>query len=253
MTSYRRLLRIVLALTMVLSLLAGPLSVSALADDVILGKTTMDKVNVRVGASTSAKLLFQIPKAGYVGTVKGEKYAEKIHWYKVEFQSPEEGNDRYYTGYINAEYFTILSEEEAASYRMGDTIATPTPIPEADPETGATPTPTPTPTAQSGSYDAPEGTIGIITNGGVNLRKGPSTSFGVITQLNRGDAVTVLTIPATISDKTFYFVRFGDTEGFVMSTFLRLNDDPYYTTPTPTPTPTPNRPYRPIQIGRAHV
>ena len=37
MTSYRRLLRIVLALTMVLSLLAGPLSVSALADDVILG------------------------------------------------------------------------------------------------------------------------------------------------------------------------------------------------------------------------
>ena len=32
----------------------------------------------------------------------------------------------------------------------------------------------------------------------MNLRKGPSTSFGLITQLNRGDAVTVLTIPATV-------------------------------------------------------
>ena len=50
----------------------------------------------------------------YVGTIKGEKDAEGIHWYKVEFQSPEEGNDRFYTGYINGQYFTVLSEEEAA-------------------------------------------------------------------------------------------------------------------------------------------
>ena len=242
MTSYRRLLSFALVLTMLISL-SGLFGASALADGDVLGKTTMDKVNVRVGASTTAKLLFQIPNAGYVGTIKGEKDAEGIHWYKVEFQSPEEGNDRFYTGYINGKYFTVLSEEEAKTYKMGDTIATPTPIPEADPETGATPTPTPVPTSgNTGSVDAPDGTVGVVTNGGVNLRKGPSTSFGVITQLNRGDVVTVLTIPNTISDKTFYFVRFGDTEGFIMSTFLRLPSDPessYTPTPVATPTPTP--------------
>ena len=242
MTTYRRLTRIVLVLTMVLSLLpVGLFAVPAMADTAILGKTTIHKVNVRVGASNSAKLLFQIPEAGYVGTLKGEKTAEGILWYKVEFKSPEPGNDRYYTGYMKAEFFTVLTEEEAAQYKMGDYIATPTPIPETDPETGATPTPTPTP-AVTGSVDAPAGTLGVITNSGVNLRKGPSTSFGVITQLNRGDVVTVLTIPTTISESTFYFVRYGDTEGFIMSTFLRLSDDPNTTVPpavTATPTPVP--------------
>ncbi len=244
MTSYRRLLRIALVLATLISLLllCAP---GALAEDPVLGKTNKDKVNVRVGASTSAKLLFQIPHAGYVGTVHEEKDAEGIHWYKVEFQSPDEGNDRYYIGYVNGGFFDLLTPEEAALYKMGDTIATPTPIPEVDPETGTTPTPTPVPTSEdTGSHDAPDGTVGVVTNGGVNMRKGPSTSFGVIAQLNRGDVVTVLTIPNTISDKTFYFIRYGNEEGFIMSTFLRLPSDgePAYT-PTPistaTPTPTP--------------
>ncbi len=243
MTSIRRLLRFALVLAMLIFLFALS-ATPALADDPVLGKTTADKVNVRVGASSSAKLLFQIPTAGYVGTVKSEKDAEGIHWYRVEFQSPEEGNGRFYTGYVNGEYFDLLTAEEAASYQMGDIVATPTPIPDVDPETGTTPTPTPQPTHQSGSTDAPNGTMGVVTNGGVNLRKGPATSFGVITQLNRGDVVTVLTIPNSISDKTFYFVRFGDTEGFIMSTFLRLpdQDDPVQYTPTPPQTPVPVTP-----------
>ena len=125
MTSYRRLLRIALVLATLISLLllCAP---GALAEDPVLGKTNKDKVNVRVGASTSAKLLFQIPHAGYVGTVHEEKDAEGIHWYKVEFQSPDEGNDRYYIGYVNGGFFDRLTPEEAALYKMGDTIAAPT-------------------------------------------------------------------------------------------------------------------------------
>ena len=249
MTAYRRrLLSIALVLAMLISFVPVGLSLlSAKADDdVLLGKTTADKVNVRYGASTTAKLLFQIPNAGYVGTVRGEKYAENIHWYRVEFLHPDADNDRYYTGYVNAEFFTLLTEEEAANYKMGQTVSTPTPVPSVDPGTNTTPSPTPAPTSNE-NIEAEPGTIGTITNGGVNLRKGPSTSFGVITQLNRGDQVTVLTIPTVISDKTFYFVRYGDTEGFIMSTFLRvegsggtITPSPSEPTATPTPAPTPS-------------
>ena len=243
MTSSRRMLLFALVLTLLLSLTC--LIPSALADLPALGKTNADKVNVRVGADRSAKILFQIPTAGYVGTVKGQKTVAGVLWYEVEFQSPEPGNDRFYPGYMMAQFIDLLTDEEAAIYKTGDTIATPTPIPQADPETGATPTPTPVPTsADTGSTDADAGTVGIVTNSGVNLRKGPSTSFGVITQLNRGEVVTVLTIPNTISDETFYFVRYGQQEGFIMSTFLRMPDSPDVTyTPSPvrtnTPTPAP--------------
>ena len=222
MTSYRRMLSIALVLTMLIALVPACLGTTAAkADGDTLGKTLADKVNVRVAADPSAKLLFQIPKAGYVGKVLGEKTVGKIHWYKVEMQSPEENNSRYYTGWINGTYFGLLTEEEAAVYKEGSTIATPTPVP-ADSGSGVTPSPTPVP-AQNVDIDADPNTIGVVNAGGVNMRKGPATSFGVITQLDRGDTVTVITKPSIISDKTFYRVRYNGQEGFIMSTFLNVD------------------------------
>ena len=227
-----RLICFVLVLSILISLV--PIGIiSASAEDDKLGKTTVDKVNVRVSASNSAKLLFQIPKAGYVGTIKGETTAEKIHWYKVEFQSPEKDNDHYYTGYINGNYFTPLSDAEAAVYKANMTVATPTPV-----SPGSTATATPVPQSNYASTDAPAGTTGTVTSSGTNLRSGPGKSFNAITQLNRGEVVTVLTIPAVESEQTFYRVRYGSTEGFIMSTYLKLNGDGNIS-PSPVATPTP--------------
>ena len=228
-----RLICFVLVLSILISLV--PVGImSAAADDVKLGKTTIDKVNIRVSPSSSAKLLFQIPKAGYVGTIKGETTAEKIHWYKVEFQSPDKGNDNYYTGYVNGNYFTPLTDAEAAVYKANMTVATPTPIP----PDGSTATPTPVPQSNYASSDAPAGTTGTVTSSGTNLRAGPGKNFNSITQLNRGEVVTVLSIPAVESDQTFYRVRYGSTEGWIMSTYLKLNGDTAIT-PSPITTPTP--------------
>ena len=238
MTAYRRIFCIALVMTMLAVLAPLVFSVSsARADHPLLGKTTADKVNVRVGAGKSEKLLFQIPNAGYIGTILGEAYADDIHWYRVEFKNPEPEANHYNIGYVNADFFTPLTEEEYAAYEASGSIATPTPIPAADPETGATPTPTPAPVNNTES-EAPAGTIGYIVNGsGVNLRKGPSKGFGVITQLNRGDMVTVLTIPSVISEDTFYRVRYGEDEGWVMSTYLQLEggENPVPVTVKPTP------------------
>ena len=228
-----RLICFVLVLAILISLV--PMGImSAFAEDEKLGKTTIDKVNVRVSDSNSAKLLFQIPKAGYVGTIKGESTSEKIHWYKVEFQSPEKDNDHYYIGYVNGNYFTPLTDQEASVYKASMTVATPTPIP----PVGSTATATPVPQSIYASSDAPAGTTGTVTSSGTNLRKGPGKSFDAITQLNRGEVVTVITIPAVESEQTFYRVRYGSTEGFVMSTYLKLNGDGTIT-PSPVTTPTP--------------
>ena len=228
-----RLICFVLALSILISLV--PVGImSAFAADEKLGKTTIDKVNVRVSDSNSAKLLFQIPKAGYVGTIKGESTSEKIHWYKVEFQSPEKDNDHYYIGYVNGNYFTPLTDQEASVYKANMTVATPTPIP----PVGSTATATPVPQSIYASTDAPAGTTGTITSSGTNLRKGPGKSFDAITQLNRGEVVTVITIPTVESEQTFYRVRYGSTEGFIMSTYLKVNGDGTIT-PSPVTTPTP--------------
>ena len=224
MTAYRRLLSIALVMTVLFFIVLFSTSLlSVKADSVAgkLGKTNTTSVNVRYGKSTGAKLLFQIPSAGYVGTIKDKVYNEKIWWYKMEFRSPEAGNNNYYTGYVNSQFIDILSDEEAQKYKMGDTIIA-----------GST-----TPPPSGGSGDAPSGTYGVITAGGVNFRTGPGTNFSVITQLNRGDKVTVLTIPDAINSNTFYFVRYGKTEGFIMSTFLSLTSEGGSSTPTPT-TPT---------------
>ena len=244
MTPYRcRVLCFALVLALLVSLVpAGFSAFSANAEEaVLLGKTTMDKVNFRYGTSDGAKIIFQIPNAGYVGTIKSEKVVNNVHWYRVEFQHPSPDNSRYYTGYINADFFTPLSAEEAAAYKMGDTVSTPTPVPVADPVSGVTPTPTPKPAGSNTNTDAPAGTIGVLTSSGVNMRKGPGKNFGVYFQLNRGDQVTVLTIPSVISEQTFYFVRYGDQEGFIMSTYLQVQSSSGNVIITPPPsTPTPS-------------
>lgn len=228
-----RVICFVLVLSILISLVPmGVLAASATEEK--LGKTTIEKVNVRVDDSESAKLLFQIPQAGYVGTIKGESTNEKIHWYKVEFQSPEKDNDHYYIGYVNSNYFIPLTDQEASVYKASMTVATPTPIP----PVGSTATATPVPQSIYASSDAPAGTTGTITSSGTNLRKGPGKSFDAITQLNRGEVVTVITIPAVESEQTFYRVRYGSTEGFIMSTYLKLNGDGNIT-PSPVTTPTP--------------
>ncbi len=217
MTSYRRrLLSIALVLTMLITLVPACLSTGFAEGETVLGKTIADKVNVRYGPSKSAKLLFQIPKAGYVGTIKGEKDAESVHWYQVEFQSPDQDNSNYYTGWVNGKYFQPLTASEASSYASSSA-------------------------ASSSSTEAAPGTVGVVTSYGVNFRKGPSKSFGVITQLNKGDQVTVLTKPDVISEKTFYFVRYDGREGWIMSTYLSVDgvtpssssSSPTTTTPPP--------------------
>ena len=228
-------------IALVLALLTGLLPavtagmMSAQAESKKYGMTTKDKVNFRVGPGTDSKFLFKL-SAGHVCEVLGTVTKNKVLWYQVKTKSPEAKDHTYY-GYVKGDCFRMLTDEEEAAWIAGKTVATPTPVPDT---TDGSPTPTPTPAANVDS-PAAEGATGYITNGGVNLRSGPGKTK-VLMKLNRGDIVSLLTVPSIISDDTYYKVSFNGITGYVMSTFVNPNGTSPVTTKAPssvTPTPTP--------------
>ena len=247
MTVYRRrLLGLVLALSLLLSLLPAGIGhdTNALADNPRLG-ITLDKVNVRYGASTGAKIIFSLP-ANHVCVILEEKDAEKIHWYRVETINPERKNSNTYLGYIHGDFFRELTEEEYKTYTASGIVATPTPIPET---IAGQPTPTPTPVPVSGKnemLDAAPGSIGVVTAGGTNLREGPGTGYHSMMKLDRNTQVTLLKIPSVRGpgSGTFFQVNYNNINGYIMSDYVSIlsggpaSGETVVTTPTPTPAPT---------------
>lgn len=251
MTVYRRrMLSFTLALSLLITLIpAGIGRISANAESEQLGMTLKERVIMRYGPSTGAKIMFYLPE-NHVCVIKEEKDAEKIHWYKVETNDPERQNGNLYTGYIHGDFFRPLTDEETAAYYAGNTIATPTPIPD---NSDGSPTPTPTP-AQNKNQDLPAkaGSMGSVTAGGTNFREGPGTGYRSITRLDRNTQVELLTIPSqrAAGSGTFYKVRYNNIVGYIMCDFISIisggpEDGSESATPTPTPqqsndaTPTP--------------
>ena len=243
MTVYRRqrLLCFALMLCLLCSLIPAGMGrdTAARADNKKLG-VTLDKVNVRYGASTGEKIIFSLPK-DHVCEILDEKNAEKIHWYRVSTTDPSRKNSNTYFGYIHGDFFRELTEAEYQAYYATGSAATPTPIPEAN---GNNPTPTPTP-APAGTTDltAKSGTRGVVTAGGTNFREGPGTGYHSLMKLDRNTQVEILTIPSVIGagSGTFFKVRYDGVTGYIMSDFISIlsggaeNGEATVATPTPTP------------------
>ena len=229
-----RILTLLLVFSLLMSVLPSDLSLlsSARAEDV-LGITTASGVNVRQGADTKAPYLFRLP-AGYAATILEEKDVNGIHWYRVSVTHPDPDNTRTYEGYIHGSFFRRMTDEERSNYNAQAGLPVATATPDAS---GNVPAPTGVPVI-NGSYNAPAGTIGVVTNGGTNLRQGPSIKTSRLESLDRGTQVEVLTIPTvTNSSETFYQVRYGNLTGYIMSTFLRVSTVPVVVTATAAPAP----------------
>ena len=204
-TNCRRFLCFVLAAFLLAALLpASVTNNTAVADDTVFGKTIKENVNFRVGPSMGDKVLFKI-QINTVVTVLGTVTANGYTWYKADARNP--ATNYVHTGYIRSDCFRLLSAEETAAYT--GTVVT------------AAPAATPSASETSTDSAAAAGTIGYITNDGVNFRMEPNGT--VIESLNKGTAVSVLTIPSVISAETWYKVEYNGKTGYIMSTFLNLN------------------------------
>jgi len=244
----RRLLALTLALGLLLSLVpfGANHDTAARAETQRLG-ITLNEVNVRYGASKSAKIMFSLPM-NHVCVILAEKDAEKIHWYRVETINPERKNSNTYYGYIHGDFFRELTPEEYQTYQAGSiVVSTPTPIPTSS---GGQPTPTPTPVApgavKNEMLQATAGSIGVVTAGGTNLREGPGTGYHSLMKLDRNTQVTLLMIPSVRGpgSGTFFQVNYNNQTGYIMSDYVSIlsggpvSGETIITTPTPTPAPT---------------
>ena len=121
---------------------------------------------------------------------------------------------------------------EPTEVPTGVPTAEPTPAPTATPTPAPTATPTPTPT---GPYTEPTERMiynavdGVLTKSGVNMRKGPSTKYGLVdSNLKSGLQLTVYA-----KDGDWYFLRVDKTGkyGYIHEDYVSLDDDDE---PTPT-------------------
>ena len=201
--------RLTVALALVLALAVVPLALALAESTATYGKATSDRVYVRKQPSTDADYWFRVDK-DHVAQILDEVTQGGKSWYKVETGHPDK-NGRTYTGYIMADFFTPLSEEEAANWAAGGSLG------------GSSSSGTTSGGQTSGStVTVVTGRQGEITAGGTNFRMSPKTSGEKIMTLERGTIVEITSIPDTIDTDHWYGVRYGGYNGYVMSTFIRL-------------------------------
>ncbi|MBR2717873.1 MAG: SH3 domain-containing protein [Clostridia bacterium] len=224
----KRMVALALALLMTLSVMPERLNGSAKAAGAY-GKVTADEVFLRKKPNTSADYWFRL-STGYVCEVLDVKTSGQITWYNVNVEHPSPESDRTYIGYIHGDFFTLLTEEEAAEYEKNGALKEETNAGESETVPGGNTTPegegeTPPSADQdsssaAGNTTAYAGATGQITNDGVNFRV--SEGGQLIRKLDRGTVVEILSIPAAIDTNHWYKIRYDGDEGYVMSTFMKV-------------------------------
>ncbi len=211
--TWKRFAALALALVMFMSLMplvSGTSNARAVGS---YGKTIANGVRVRKQPSTSADYWFRIDM-GYVCELMETTTSEGLTWYKVTVEHPDDGNTRTYVGYIHGDYFTPMTDEEAAAWEAN-------PVQPGKTTASVTTSTNTTGTSASTNAAAATGTTGTITHGGVNFRQ---TEGGqVIGKLERGDVVELLSIPSVIDSNHWYYVRYNGNVGYVQAPFIQVN------------------------------
>ena len=149
-------------------------------DGTVQAKLTAD-VNLRRGAGTN----YGVIKVIGTGTTVTVTDASNSQWYKVKLSDGTEG-------YLFSEYLKVTSGN----------------IDSAKPS--AKPTPTPAPS---------NGTVQAKTTSDLNVRKGPSTSYGIIKVIDMNVTVTV----TEATNSSWYKVKLSDgTEGYLAAQYLKI-------------------------------
>ena len=247
--AWKKVMAVMLTVVLVLGtipVLRGA-ELSADAETVVLGRTTMSSVNVRKSASTASDYWLRLP-LGYVCYVLEQTSKKDGVWYKVKAVNPYSDSGRTIEGYILGNCLEILSEAETAEWLANPTQPNQSPTP-----TGGFSTDTPT---------------GQITSSGVNFRVGPSLKAGTQGKLDRGMVVELLAIPALNDPDPWYYIKYDGKVGYIQGPFLavinRGNLIPGGGTVTATPrpdvtpvpgteTPTPTAIVTPVPVVLGHV
>ena len=150
------------------------------------GKITTD-ANFRSDPSTKTGTIYGVIAKNTEVEITGvPKEGDANGWYRVVYQGQ--------AGYVFCDLIEVL-------------------------EGGAEPTPAP------GFGTEVTGVTGEVTTTKVNFRRTaekPTNNANVIVQLNPGQEFEILTVPDTVSDKTWYRVRYNGEVGYIQANFVRI-------------------------------
>ncbi len=151
----------------------------AVDDETIYETTRAARATVKVNMRRSPEgdVLFVLPEGTQV-TLIGEAGG----WYKVIYSSS--------TGYISKAYLT--ENQTSAPVQPESTVK-----PETTPDTSG------------------QGTTAYVTGDSVNLRKGPSTGYGVVKVLRKGDEITFYSLT-----DGWYLIKAGGDTGYISSKYV---------------------------------
>ena len=235
----KRVCKMLMAALLSLALLLPLLGAAAEDSATVYGVCTADSVRVRKQAATSAKIWFYIDE-GFVAEILNEIKGSdgNVIWYKINSTHPVP-NGRTYIGYVSADYFRPLTEQETEDYLkgLGVTLPTATPTAESTEEPTATPAPeaTATPSADDSGYTGKDviGASGTVI-GATNFRSKPSTTTGsILATIPAWTKVEITGVPAGDAEEPWYRVVYKDQIGYVHGGMLRVDDAGV--TPTPAP------------------
>ena len=139
------------------------------------------------------KMLFKVSK-GTVCPVLSKITANGYDWYEVTARDPDNGRE--FTGYIRGDCFRVLGE--------GETVNTGTSSSTTTVKSGSS-------SATADNLAAPENAVGTINDWGVNFRSAPWGN--VITKLDQGTQVTVLSVPKARTRQNWFQVQYKGQQG----------------------------------------
>ncbi len=223
---WKRLMAVLLCLAMIV-----PAAAVSEEDAKVYGVCTADGVRVRKQPKTSASVWFYVDE-GHVAEITGEVKDDdgNVTWYKVESPHPDP-NGRTYTGYIHADYFRPLTEEDVPVTPSAEEPTDP-PADEAEimpvDEPAADVTPRPSTEGYVGGtsgYDGVEVTgAKARTKGDTNFRTAPSTSNGkIICEIPGKTELEILALPR--EGGKWYCVAYNGKVGYVNSGMIDVLDE----------------------------
>ncbi|MCQ2538254.1 MAG: SH3 domain-containing protein [Lachnospiraceae bacterium] len=192
------------------------------------GYVTAGKLNVRKDAGTSNDRIDSISKDQLVTVTSAKKASTGEYWYKITYTVSGSTKE----GWVSQAYISVdLNSKPAPTAKPQ---ATATPKPEA---TKAPAGPTPTPKVVTSVVKEGFPLEGYCNTSGLNVRKGPGTSYDKVTTLSQNQKVTITGYKTSTEGKVWYEItttKNGTTyKGYASSVYMAV------LVPGPTFTPVP--------------
>ncbi|BAL81343.1 N-acetylmuramoyl-L-alanine amidase [Caldisericum exile] len=169
-------------------------------DKTFTAKVNTDYLNVRAGPGTEFNLVKRLNYGTKISVTRLITRSDSQIWYKYK-----DGNNFYFV----ASWFTVKVEETKPNNQDNNSSNN-----NSNQNNSGT---------QNNTQPKDNLTIPATSTDFVNLREGPSTDYGKITLINKGDQITIIGFAKNHNGELWLQCRYNDKIGFVISDYFKFD------------------------------